>query len=405
VTHPVLAGLAAVRTALAEVGACPGWSMTDAEVTIALEGLLAARAQLEAVTAVQVAAAEARGLRAELNQSSTARWLRRRFRVSGGEAGRLQTLAGGLGRWQATATALAAGQVGTEQAAAITQVLDALPATTSAQERGQAEDLLLDQAATLDPGELAACGRVLIEALTTVPDVDDPAEEARLLAEEERAARDQHARRELTVRPRRDGMIGITGQLEPFTGAAVRAALAARAARTPDTDGLRDERSKTQRMADALTELATTACAGTAAGGTHRDTTAQDTAPPAPQPAPGSTWPGRDAPDSTDTGAPLDPDETLEGDETLSFDQSDADETPEGDEAPGFDQAPASTGRATARRRRTSTRPTPVHAWTAMDCWTSMRRWTPPAPGLGPGARRRPPRGTRARGARAAGSA
>ena len=176
--HPVVAALALAEAALSEGASDSCWSLSDGEVVAALGAALAVRSRTEAVTASLVAQAETRGVRAQLAQASTAGWLRRRFQVSPREAHRLTSLAEVLPRWMGVAAALAAGRVGVEAAAVITGVLAELPATTSAADLTRAEAMLVDQAATWDPGELARCGRALAEALTVVPDVDDPAEAA-----------------------------------------------------------------------------------------------------------------------------------------------------------------------------------------------------------------------------------
>ncbi len=197
-------------------------------------------------------------MRAQLNQASTARWLRRRFQLSAREAGRLTSLAGGLPRWLGVQGALAAGRVGVESAAAIVTVLADLPPETSAADLTAAEELLLTQAGCLDPGELARCGQALAEALTVTPDVDDPAEAAAVAAEAaaaEAAEACRWDRRALRLVRRRDGMVGITGQLDPLDGALVWEVLEATARPTAAVDGVGDDRDPEQRMADALVEV------------------------------------------------------------------------------------------------------------------------------------------------------
>ena len=168
--HPVVAALASAQAALAQAATDSCWSLADGEVVAALGAALSLRSRTEAVTASLVAQADTRGVRAQLGQASTAGWLRRRFQLSAREARRLTTLADGLPRWLGVQRALAAGRVGAEAAAVITTVLADLPATTSAADATHAEELLITQAATLDPGELATCGRALREALTVTPD-------------------------------------------------------------------------------------------------------------------------------------------------------------------------------------------------------------------------------------------
>ena len=267
--HPVLAALAGVRVALTGTSltgtsltgtsvADRVWSLSDAEVVAGLAEVLAVRSSVEAVTAALVDQAEIRGVRAQLNQASTARWLRRRFQLSAREAGRLTSLAGVLPRWLGVQGALAAGRVGVESAAAIVTVLADLPSETSAADLTAAEDLLIGQAGCLDPGELARCGQALAEALTVTPHVDDPAEAARVAAEAaaaQAAEASRWDRRALRLVRRRDGMVGITGQLDALDGALVWEVLEATARPTAAVDGVGDDRDPEQRMADALVEV------------------------------------------------------------------------------------------------------------------------------------------------------
>jgi hypothetical protein len=260
--HPVLAALESVRAALTETACSESfWSLSEAEVVEGVGVVLAVRSATEAVTAALVGQAQTRGIYTQVAASSTTGWLRRRFGLSVTEARRLTTLAAALPRWAQVELAVVEGRVSAEAAAAITTVLEALPGTASAGELTRAEGLLVDQAGTLDPGQLAVCGQALTEALTVTPDVDDPAEAERAA----RDARDAAARegsqwqgRGLRLVHRRDGMVGITGVFDPLTGALVREVLEAAARPAEAVDGVSDDRRPGQRMADALTELITT---------------------------------------------------------------------------------------------------------------------------------------------------
>ena len=258
--HPVLAALAGVRAAVAAAAEAPCWSPSDAEVVVAIGELLAARSGLEAVTAALVGQADARGVRCELLQTTTKGWLRRRFQLSSTEVGRLVTLAAALPRWGQVQDALTQGRVSAEAAAAITTVLTGLPDTATADELSRAEELLVTQAATLDPAELALCGRALREALTVTPDLDDPVEAeavAKELATAEAAERGAWERRTLRLVRRRDGMLGITGSLDALSGAEVREVLEASARPADAVEGVPDDRNSGQRLVDALVEIVT----------------------------------------------------------------------------------------------------------------------------------------------------
>jgi hypothetical protein len=109
-----------------------------------------------------------------------------------------------------------------EAATAITGVLNALPDTATAGELCRAEELLVTQAHTLDPGELGLCGQALQEALTVIPDTDDPAEAERVakdLADAQAREAAEWERRAVRLVNRRDGMLGITGALDALSGA------------------------------------------------------------------------------------------------------------------------------------------------------------------------------------------
>jgi Domain of unknown function (DUF222) len=253
--HPVLAAVAAAREGLAAAAGASMWSCTDAEVTTAVEDMLAAAAQLEALTAAAVGEADARMLARDLNAVDTRGWLRRRFQLSSREASRRERLAQALPVHPRVAEGLAAGAVSAEQAETVVRVLERLPVDVSAGDRERAEALLVEQAATLDPDELAHCGRQLAELLTTRPDSDDPAE----AAEVEREANRQAAAQHLRSRRRGDGTVAITAVFEALCGAELLAVLEAHAAPLPDDDGVTDERSKPTRLADALHEIVTAA--------------------------------------------------------------------------------------------------------------------------------------------------
>jgi hypothetical protein len=97
-----------------------------------------------------------------------------------------------------------------------------------------------------------------------VPDLDDPAVAQRVaakLAAAEATEAAAWARRGLRLVRRRDGMVGITGHLDPLAGAPEvwcgRCWRPPPARSTPST-GVRDGRSGEQWLADALVEAVTT---------------------------------------------------------------------------------------------------------------------------------------------------
>jgi Domain of unknown function (DUF222)/HNH endonuclease len=167
---------------------------------------------------------------------STAGWLRARLRMGAGAAHSVVRTARALyrGPLVATGQALTAGDLSPAHA----QVLacgtqDLAPATTA-----EAEPVLLEAARRLDPPQLR-------RAVGHLRWVADPG------AAEAQAQR-RHERRGLWLSPSLGGMVAVDGLLEPEAGQTVLAALEplARPANAAD------ERSASQRNADALAELA-----------------------------------------------------------------------------------------------------------------------------------------------------
>jgi Domain of unknown function (DUF222)/HNH endonuclease len=167
---------------------------------------------------------------------STAGWLRGRLRAGRLTASRWVRTARALfrGPLGGTGRALAAGELSPAHAAVLAAGTADLPAATAA----EAEPVLLEVAGRLDPPGL----RKLVAHLRDVADPDG--EEARIQR--------QHARRGLWLSPTLAGMVAIDGLLEPEAGETLLTALDP-LARPASAE---DDRSGSQRRADALTELA-----------------------------------------------------------------------------------------------------------------------------------------------------
>jgi hypothetical protein len=170
--------------------------------------------------------------------ASTAGWLRGRLRAGYPQASRWVRTARALfrGPLGGTGRALAAGELSPAHAAVLAAGTQDLPAATAA----EAEPVLLDMACRLDPPGL----RKLVAHLREVADPDAAAADTR--------TQRQHARRGLWVSPTLAGMVAIDGLLEPEAGETLLAALEPLARPT----AAEDDRSGSQRRADALTELA-----------------------------------------------------------------------------------------------------------------------------------------------------
>lgn len=126
-----------------------------------------------------------------------------------------------------------------------------------ATDRVAAADILVAHAAQLPPPELGRAGRALVEALTRTPSVDDPADEAALQREQERAEAAAQAaeRNELVVRQRPSGRSSSRLELGPLGTAALLAWLRAADKAHPGSDGCADDRSREQRRGDRLVDL------------------------------------------------------------------------------------------------------------------------------------------------------
>jgi Domain of unknown function (DUF222)/HNH endonuclease len=167
---------------------------------------------------------------------STAGWLRARLRAGYPQAHRWVQTARALfrGPLAATGKALTGGELSPAHAAVLAAGTHDLPAATAT----EAEPVLLGVAGRLDPPTL----RKVVAHLREVADPDGA----------DTRIQHQHARRGLWVSPTLAGMVAIDGLLEPEAGETLLAALDPLARPT----GAEDDRSGSQRRADALTELA-----------------------------------------------------------------------------------------------------------------------------------------------------
>lgn len=143
----------------------------------------------------------------------------------------------------AAAAALRAGQLGTGQLRVITATMALLGASVTPQQRQQIENDLVEHARTFEPHRLAILARRIRDRLD--PDGPPPPEPAPMAG----------ACGELRLRDRRDGGLGLEGWLDAETGAQFRNLIAQFARPRPASENIPDQRSVTQRQADALAEL------------------------------------------------------------------------------------------------------------------------------------------------------
>ena len=195
--------------------------------------------RLEGQWLKELAGVDARGAAgAECDQQigSTAAWLRSRLRLGAGTASIAVRTVRALfrGPLTQTAQALCDGELSTAHAAVVAHGTKELPDHTAA----EADPRLVDAGRRLDPTRL----RRLVSHLRQVVDPDGA----------DAAAQRRHARRGLWLIPTLDQLVAVDGLLEAEAGQIVLAALEP-LARPADAG---DDRTGSQRTADALTELA-----------------------------------------------------------------------------------------------------------------------------------------------------
>jgi hypothetical protein len=207
-----------------------------AERVLVLRGLVD---RLEGLWLGELAAVDARGAAGAeqgVQVGSTAGWLRARLRMGAGAASSWVRTARALyrGPLTATAEALAEGTIAPAHAQVLAAGTHDLPAHLAA----EAEPVLVEAARRLDPPRL----RRAVAHLRLVADPNGAGAQA------ER----RHQQRGLWVAPTIEGMVALDGLLDPEAGQTVLAALEPLARPTNASD----DRSGSQRRADALTELA-----------------------------------------------------------------------------------------------------------------------------------------------------
>lgn len=217
---------------LSAVAEAPLWSLTASEAGDTLVMLTQARAQLDELLmrVLQHAATVETGL--DTGATSTTNWWAHTTRTTRAEAHRTARLAASLERYDTVRTALAAGDLRTDQAGVIVVAVDALPDDVEDWVPPAATEFLLHEAAEHDAKALRVLGRRLLEVIDPVA---ADAEEARRLAREE-----VHARAIASFTLTDDGKGTCYGRftLPSLHGAMLRKDLLARAAAaSPDPDG------------------------------------------------------------------------------------------------------------------------------------------------------------------------
>jgi hypothetical protein len=242
---PVPAGLGLLTAAVDDLAAQDLTRLPDGEAARRVLVLRRLVDRLEGQWLRELAGVDGRGaagVEHDTHADSTAGWLRGRLRAGHRQASSWVRTARALfrGPLAGTGRALAAGELSPGHAAVLAAGTVDLPPGTAA----EAEPVLLEVAGRLDPPGLR-------RVLGHLHDVADPeGAEARV--------QHQHQRRGLWLSATLAGMVAIDGLLEPEAGETLLAALEPLARPA----GAEDDRSGSQRRADALAELARRALEG-----------------------------------------------------------------------------------------------------------------------------------------------
>lgn len=230
--HRVTALARRCRDELSAVADAPLWSLAADDAGDTLILLTQARAQVDELLMRVLHHAETVGTGADTGATSTTNWWAHTTRTTRAEAHRTARLAASLEHYDSVRTALAAGDLRTDQARVIVAAVDAFPGDVEDWVPAAATEFLLREAAEHDAKALRVLGRRLLEVID--PAAAD-AEEARRLAREEAHAR---AIASFTMTDDADGTCHGRFTVPSLYGAMLRKNLTARAmaART-DPDG------------------------------------------------------------------------------------------------------------------------------------------------------------------------
>jgi hypothetical protein len=221
------------------------WSLSDSELVDSLTAVWSAQQRLTVVAARLAGEARKRGIPADQGCTSTAVWLRNQLRMSVSTGRRLVELGRLVDRRPALDAAVSAGAVTVDQAGTIATAMESLPAAAGLETPAEAESALIAAAAHLDPQALRACGQRILGHLEHNGGDDGGAAER-----SERAYQRARAGRALYLTRVEDGRIRLTGWLDSEAAAVVTAALDPLCRPVPG-----DDRTPTQRRADALAEV------------------------------------------------------------------------------------------------------------------------------------------------------
>jgi Domain of unknown function (DUF222)/HNH endonuclease len=142
----------------------------------------------------------------------------------------------------ATAAALRAGELGPEHVEAIAKTLTNLPISVSPDDRRHAETVLVQAAASMDPGTLSKLG---VQVRARLDQDGTPPSGVELV----------HPVNELRFVTKPNGRTAFRGELEPEASALLHTVLSPLAKPRPSTDTGLDPRTPAERHGDALVEV------------------------------------------------------------------------------------------------------------------------------------------------------
>jgi hypothetical protein len=203
-----------------DTAALEPWTLTDGEVRELTRAVFRARAGLEELAVRLAAAAEDRGLAREDGCTSVTAWLAQVAGLSKFEASKLVALSRLLAEEvERTRLAWSRGLISTEQAGVVVRSITTLPDWFGEEERGDAEQVMLDHAAHLTLDDLRRLGNHIIEVVD--PDGADEIIGQQLEAQEKKA----FGSTRLSLVDDGNGLTRVKGQIPTAQGAMLRIAL------------------------------------------------------------------------------------------------------------------------------------------------------------------------------------
>jgi hypothetical protein len=208
---------AAVEDALKECARITPWARSAQELIDGLDRVHVLASQLTFLGLALLAEIDGRGIPKAQGASSTAAWLRDRYRLSPGTASQQVKLAAALdSQLPEAAAALAAGSLNVEQAQLIAKAVPDLPA----EHRADGEKFLVAQCAQLGPKELGRVTDRLLERIA--PDVVEQRAAEQLARGEQRAYADRCLH---LTEIHGDTRVRVSGWLDRESAAILRAAI------------------------------------------------------------------------------------------------------------------------------------------------------------------------------------